>query len=185
MQESPKEKSNQLSIQEDNSNLCKTAEKATRFFTASDLFCCFQISIWALAALAQKWITVRPVNLPTALNILQPFLVYVSPFFCSLSLLFFLVWFLCYSVWSVFFILTSGRRWPNLSLKQRRSIYMQIRRRYVYSLLKLPILACGAQEVKWVRPCFMHGDSATGEPLYYILNAEINKEGFDKNVCYP
>lgn len=62
---------------------------------------------------------------------------------------------------------------------------MQIRRRYVYSLLKLPILACGAQEVKWVRPCFMHGDSATGEPLYYILNVEINEEGFDKNVCYP
>lgn len=30
----------------------------------------------------------------------------------------------------------SGRRWPNSSLKQRHSIYMQIRRRYVYALLK-------------------------------------------------
>lgn len=140
----------------------------------------------------QKWKPVLLINLPPAtINILAPLSISVSPFFpsfltlfCStssslfnsvallLSPSFFSLYILSLislspvsCLWPLSCLCISGTRWPNSSLKQRHSIYMQIRRRYVYALLKRCLFqACGAQEVKWEWPCFMHGDTVTGEP---------------------
>ncbi len=149
----------------------------------------------------QKWNTVGLINLPPAIiNILPPLSISVSPVCLCLSppislcvLLFVLLSFslFCFFTLSSFVsvyhhfplclsvlcsvclcVSNSGRRWPNSSLKQRHSIYMQIRRRYVYALLKQPV------ELRnlWVVPCFMHEDTATGNPMWSILNSEVNWE---------
>lgn len=99
MQESPKEKSNQLSIQEDNSNLCKTAEKATRF---SQHLTCFVVSKSAFELLQ---LLHRNESLLALLIYLQLLIFY--SLFWFMSLLSF-AHFLPYSFWSDFFVTLFG-----------------------------------------------------------------------------
>lgn len=96
MQESPKEKSNQLSIQEDNSNLCKTAEKASRF---SQHLTCFVVSKSAFELLHRN-------ESLLALLIYLQLLIFYSLFW-FMSLLSF-AHFLPYSFWSDFFVTLFG-----------------------------------------------------------------------------